>query len=84
MSLSTGIIGGPEINCHNAVEIGLKSMETMIDKAADETSLTKLYQVKPLSVAAGTMHLLNGDYVKVDSQLLLQRLSAVFKSNMIC
>lgn len=81
LSLSTGIIADSTINCHEAVELGLKSMSTMVDKHVNEIYLSGRYKVKPLSVAAGTVHVLDGECVKIDSALLLQRLSLVFKGN---
>ncbi|CAH2085135.1 unnamed protein product [Euphydryas editha] len=80
LSLSTGIIGGPTTNCHMAVELGLKSMTTMIDKDADKVSFSKVFKVKTLAAAKDGMHI-GDDFVSVDTFLLIQRISAFFHGN---
>lgn len=42
-SLSTGIVGGPHINCHMAFENVLQAMELMVGKNAENISLSTVY-----------------------------------------
>lgn len=82
VSLSTGVFGGPEINCHMAIEKGQKAMATMIGKNAKDVSLSRLYRVKNLSNAGTEVHLSDGKpHVKIDSYLLFQRISVGLGKN---
>lgn len=83
MSLSTGVIDDCTISCHSAVELGLKSMKTMIGMKVTETSLSAKYKVKPSSAVAQAVHLINAEGVKIDPSVLLQRLRFVFLSKVI-
>ncbi|XP_045475385.1 uncharacterized protein LOC123686399 isoform X2 [Harmonia axyridis] len=80
VSLSTGIIGGPTINCHNAVEVGLQGIATMVGKNIDNVSLSNAFKVKTLANAKSGMHI-GDDFVAVDSFLLIQRISVFFHGN---
>ncbi|CAG5109356.1 Protein of unknown function [Cotesia congregata] len=82
VSLSTGVFGGPEINCHMAIEKGQQAMATMIGKNAEDVSLSRLYRVKNLSNAGTEVHLSDGKpHVKIDSYLLFQRISVGLGKN---
>ncbi|XP_044004211.1 uncharacterized protein LOC122849544 [Aphidius gifuensis] len=56
MSLSTGAIGTPNINCHLAVIMGKKAMKKMIGKNAEQVKLSKQDGVKNLSHAVSILH----------------------------
>lgn len=62
-SLLTGIVGGENINCHEALKLGKQSMNSMIDKHAENVNITTKLEVKPvLSVKQG---------VHIDTKILL-------------
>lgn len=81
ISLSTGIIGGPNINCHMAIEKGHQAMTLMVGKNLENVSLSHAYKAKPLSAAKDGIHSSNEDYITVDSSLLFQRISVIFQGN---
>lgn len=62
MSLSTGIIGGPEINCHQAFERGKLVMEKIIGHNFAKVRLSAIYKVKPLALA----HIIDEHFINVD------------------
>lgn len=51
ISLSTGIIGGPTINCHMAIEISSRVINAIIGESIGKTSLTKLFKVNTIDAA---------------------------------
>lgn len=67
VSLSTGVMGGKEINCYKAFEIGQEAVNSMVGKFTTEIKI-RSYLVKNLESAKNEMHL----YVKnkdVDASL---------------
>lgn len=80
VSLSTGIIGGPSINCHMAVEVGLQGITTMVGENVNNVSLSNAFKVKTLANAKAGMHI-GDDFIAVDSFLLIQRISVFFHGN---
>lgn len=81
VSLSTGIVGGDNIDCHLAVEKGLKGMASMEDKNGDNISLSNVNKVKNLGAAKNKVHIGDEEYVAVDASLLFQRISIVIRGN---
>ncbi|KAJ8677393.1 hypothetical protein QAD02_013180 [Eretmocerus hayati] len=81
ISLSTGIIGDSSINCHQAFEMGQKSMDTMVGKNAGNVKLSMIYKVKPLSLAVNGMHISNDQSKSINVRILFQRLSIIFKGD---
>lgn len=81
MSLSTGIVGENDIDCHMAFEKGRKGMESMIGQNAANISLSTVYKVKNLAAAKRGIHVHNDDFVSVDSYLLFQRISVLLNGN---
>lgn len=80
LSLSTGFIGNPEINCHKAFEFGNKGMMTMINKNA-EFSLTKLYKVQNLTQAK-SIHI-SEKFSSIDPLMLFQRISMIIQGDQV-
>ncbi|CAB3250842.1 unnamed protein product [Arctia plantaginis] len=68
ISLSTGVIGGFDINCHNAFEKGEEGIKSMLGKTVDEVSLSKLYKVATL-VAAKKGMINHTNFTAVDSSV---------------
>ncbi|KAJ8672055.1 hypothetical protein QAD02_003314 [Eretmocerus hayati] len=81
ISLSTGIVGDPSINCHKAFEVGRKSMKTMVGKNAANVKLSTLYKVKPLSAALNGQFISNNQSKSINVRILFQRLAIVFNGN---
>ncbi|XP_031788953.1 uncharacterized protein LOC116417917 isoform X1 [Nasonia vitripennis] len=82
VSLSTGIIGGPNIDCHKAIEKGLQGMEDMVGKNADNISMSKIYKVNNLASAATGIHLdYNHEVSTIDIYLLFQRICVIFNGD---
>ncbi|XP_015125311.1 uncharacterized protein LOC107047093 [Diachasma alloeum] len=82
VSLSSGVIGGPSINCHMAFEKGEQSMATMIGKTPEKVSISRSFKVKNLTSAAKGIHLSSENTtVKINTQLLFQKISVLFSGN---
>lgn len=81
MSLSTGIIGGHNINCRLAVEKGLRGMALMVDKNAANVSLSAAFKVKNLAAAQHAININDEHFVTVDTLLLFQWISVLFQGN---
>lgn len=81
VSLSTGIIGGPNIDCHKAIEKGLLGMNLMVGKNAGNISLSKTYTVKNLSAAVYENHLQHENTYSIDTNLLFQRIAIIFQDD---
>ncbi|KAG5868450.1 hypothetical protein JTB14_037839 [Gonioctena quinquepunctata] len=74
VSLGTGIVGGPKINCHNAEEIGRKELEGIVGKTFRELSFPRKKWVLPLSSVSSSIKIA-GDIVSVDCTLFYQRIA---------
>ncbi|KAJ8671125.1 hypothetical protein QAD02_002384 [Eretmocerus hayati] len=81
IALSSGIIEDSSINCHQAFEMGQKSMDTMVGKNAGNVKLSMIYKVKPLSLAVNGMHISNDQSKSINVRILFQRLSIIFKGD---
>lgn len=79
-SLSTGIVGAANINCHEALKQGHQSMAAIVGKNAQSVSMSCKYKVKPLSVAQSGVHV-DSKCSNVDSMLLFQRICVLTKDN---
>lgn len=82
VSLSSGVIGGPFINCHMAYEKGEQSMATMIGKTPQKVSISRSFKVKNFTSAVEGIHLSSENTaVKIDTQLLFQKISVLLRGN---
>ena len=81
ISLSTGVIGGSNINCNSAIEIGEKAMASMVEKNVNKVSLSTIHKVKTLGTARNQMHVNSENIIPIDSTLLFQRIFASFDGN---
>lgn len=79
-SLSTGLIADKSINCHQAIERGLLSMDKMIGKKVSELTLSRTLNVKPSLAMKNSVHLNDAHIFMVDTNLIFQRLLATFDS----
>lgn len=74
VSLSTGVVGGDEINCHKARAIGMEGLKAMVGKNFAEISFSRKQRVLPLSAVTSSLKIAN-TVVPVDPMLLFQRIS---------
>ena len=82
VSLSTGIVGGPDIDCHKAIEKGALGMDNMVGKNVQNISMSKNFKVKNLASVASGIHLENDNEIStIDIYLLFQRICFVFNGN---
>ncbi|CAG5075387.1 Protein of unknown function [Cotesia congregata] len=79
-SLSTGIVGGENINCHEALKLGTLSMGAMIGKNAQNVSMCFKYEVKPLSTAKAGIHA-DVKYANLNPMMLFQRICVLTKDD---
>ena len=77
VSLATGIIGHDGINCHNARNIGLQSMNNIIGQTFDKIKLKRSNKVLSLLCVNSSVKV-HDCKVAIDPLLLFQRIS-VFK-----
>jgi len=54
MSISTGVIGDKQINCHLAYEIGIESMSNVIGSNFGQVKFQRKNRVMPLRQGSGT------------------------------
>lgn len=80
MSLSTGLVGDSTIDCHKAVEKGLKSMSTMVGMDADSYKFSKKYCVKTLANTKPVC-VIDNEPITVKTSLLFQRIVAAMIDN---
>lgn len=74
VSLSTGVVGGPQINCHKAQSIGLESFNGIVGKQFADISFPRKKRVLPLSAVTSSLKVLD-TVVAVDPIVLYQRIS---------
>ncbi|CAH2009827.1 unnamed protein product [Acanthoscelides obtectus] len=79
ISLSTGVVGGVEINCHMAFERGTQAMCHIVGRTYEKVSLSKLYKIKNLDFARTQSQKAMSSTVTVDTSLLFQRLSVAMR-----
>ncbi|XP_015124417.1 uncharacterized protein LOC107046332 [Diachasma alloeum] len=80
MSIADGMCGGKEVNCDQAIEIGLNAMKTMVGVNAADLKLKRTIRVKSLATTKrGVM--LNDEIVAVNITLLFQRITADIKGD---
>lgn len=74
MSIASGIVGDKKINCHNAREVGIISMNKMIDQTFNNIKLKRVDKVLPLLTISSTVKVYD-EKVTIDPILLFQRMS---------
>nr|CAI5866755.1 unnamed protein product [Callosobruchus analis] len=80
-SLSTGIIGGDNINCHMALEKGREGMKLMVQKTMNNVKLSEATsKIKNLRSAIKGINV-SDDTQEVDTNLLFQRICMFFHGN---
>ncbi|XP_044758597.1 uncharacterized protein LOC123316535 [Coccinella septempunctata] len=80
MSLSTGVMGAANINCHMAFEEGRKGMETMKGKNLANITLSSKFKVKNLCDGQNKIRV-PGDSSAIDPSALLQRIAVLYKND---
>lgn len=81
VSLTTGVIGEPEINCHMAIKKGEELMLAMVGKNAKNISLSMKNRVKTLESSRVNMHIGGSSRIKIDSTQLFHRISVKYKGD---
>nr|CAH7764460.1 unnamed protein product [Callosobruchus chinensis] len=80
-SLSTGIIGGDNINCHMALEKGREGMKLMLQKTMNNVKLSAARsKIKNFRSAIKGINV-SDDSQEVDTNLLFQRICMFFHGN---
>lgn len=74
VSLGTGIVGGPEINCYDAEKIGLNGIESIEGQYFDKISFSRKKRVLPLSAVSSSIKIAD-EVITIDPTLLYQRIS---------
>lgn len=74
MSIYSGLIGGSEINCYNALDIGSKLQDETVGKDFGSVKYVKKNKVVSLRAANSAIKL-NDEYIKINPLLLFQRIS---------
>lgn len=74
MSISSGIIGDDNINCHQAYQVGLISMESMKNLTFDNIKLKRANRIASLLMVTSSVKV-HGEKVAIDPLLLFQRIS---------
>ncbi|KAJ8886881.1 hypothetical protein PR048_013093 [Dryococelus australis] len=72
MSLSTGVRGNSNINCHKAAEVGSCKLGTFVGTNFADMKQSKKYAVVPLAVMSNTTKV-NNETLVVDSLMIFQR-----------
>jgi len=80
MSIFSGLIGDASINCHEAVEIGRVSMDSIVGKHFSDVSLKRTSRVLTLASLNSSIKV-NGEVTPIDPLLLFQRISFIKKSD---
>jgi len=73
MSIASGVVGDKTINCHNAREVGIASMNKIIGQTFNDIKLKRVDKVLPLLTISSTIKV-HDDKVPVDPILLFQRM----------
>lgn len=73
-SLSSGIVGDPTINCHNAKELGNHAMKAVIGCTFSDMKLSRKNKVLPLA-AVNSKVIIRNEVVPVNSQQLFVRIA---------
>lgn len=74
VSLGTGIVGGPEINCFDAEKVGLDRIDAIVGQSFDKISFSRKKRVLPLSAVSSSIKI-GDDVIAIDPTLLYQRIS---------
>lgn len=74
ISLSTGVIGSSEIDCHEAQEKGIALIPEVIKETYGNIKFQKKMKVLPLKSAFSKISLVSDDVVVVDSETLFRRM----------
>ncbi|KAF7998623.1 hypothetical protein HCN44_011031 [Aphidius gifuensis] len=80
VSLSTGVMGGPRINCHKAIEIGEKNIRCIVGKNAKTFSFSSLDKITTLASAKQNAHLA-GKYEAINALNLFNEISGSLKND---
>lgn len=79
VSLGTGVIGGDDINCYKAYDIGVERVEYIIGKRFSDISFSRKKRVLPLSAVSSSVKIYDA-VVPIDPTLLYQRISFMKQS----
>lgn len=74
VSLGTGIVGGPEINCFDAEKVGLDGIDAIVGQNFDNISFSRKKRVLPLSAVSSSIKIAD-DVIPIDPTLLYQRIT---------
>lgn len=74
VSLSTGVVGGDEINCYKAWAIGMEGLKAIVGKNFGEISFSRKKRVLSLSAVTSSLKIAD-TVVPVDPMLLFQRIA---------
>jgi len=74
MSIATGVVGDKTINCHNAREVGIASMNKIIGQTFNNIKFKRADKVLPLLTIVSTIKVPD-EKVPIDPILLFQRMS---------
>uniref|UniRef100_A0A6P7GZZ5 Uncharacterized protein LOC114345123 n=1 Tax=Diabrotica virgifera virgifera TaxID=50390 RepID=A0A6P7GZZ5_DIAVI len=77
VSISTGVTGGENINCHDCFEIGKKGVEDMIGCHFSSIKMSKNKRILPLSTVNSSIKSKDDVVVPIDPNLLFQRMNVV-------
>lgn len=78
ISIATDIVGDEKINCFNAFEVGLISMQKIIGEKFDKIKLKRANKVLPFLTVTSSIKIHNTKVV-IDLLLLFQRMSVTKK-----
>ena len=80
MSLSTGVIGGDNITCHNAHEIGTMSIDSITDSNFRDIKIKRKNRVVPLQCVNSKVRI-HDEIVPVHPETIFRRISLFKKSD---
>lgn len=80
LSLSTGIVGGTQINCHQAEEVGRQLVAKTLRNNFADVKLRRKDKVLPLGVESSAIKI-NDETVPVDPLLLFQKIAIAKKDD---
>ncbi|XP_071642214.1 uncharacterized protein [Temnothorax longispinosus] len=79
-SISTGLVGGPKINCDKAFEIGTTAMKSMVGISLSDLKLKRSNRVQTLAIVKRGVEI-HGEVVTVNTTLLFQRIVVLLSGN---
>lgn len=72
VSLSTGVVGNSSINCHQAAEVGLRTMETYIGTSVAHKKQSRKNTIIPLTGMSNTIKV-NNENIVIDPLLIFKK-----------